>query len=523
MLIIGAGGAVWHLGWGRMPEIWAYVVSGLPSLAVLGTLIGTAGIAIRTVAPILRLAADFLARKEKRANELNAKRRDAAETVKKEREKLDTMLAEQKKATEFAATYSIAAEGRSREGLLRYFISFSPELAEVRKKLGLLATVRRCFETLEQIMREKHAATPGKSTGDGRADGPATAEKLAHVPDVRRIIVYIDDLDRCSEQHVVQVLQAIHLLLAFDLFVVVVAVDARWLHRAVGQVYSGQLAGPDQPAQSASATVADYLEKIFQLPVWMQPIGNPATVERFVRGIDTPEETPPDPVPPNPGQEGVRPGGGTIPAVEAAPDPDLVLGAAQRRATMSEAERKALAAMAPLAGKSPRGLKRLVNTYRLIRVMRGPTGIADLEQGHAGRTALYPYLLFALACEVGLATETAALVAEIAVRRAPQEDVHPLVACLLGNDPLDDAQARLRARLEAEGVRDAVLTSVRAVYVAAAGRDPTETRLSGTGFDAPRAASPPPEPALADRNAAGERFVEAFGEAARFTFRPRSR
>ena len=61
------------------------------------------------------------------------------------------------------------------------------------------------------------------------------------------------------------------------------------------------------------------------------------------------------------------------------------------------------------------------------------------------------------------------------------------------------------------------------IYVAAAGRDPTETRLSGTGFDSPGAASPPPEPALADRNAAGERFVEAFGEAARFTFRPRSR
>ena len=243
VLSIGAAGAVWHLGWGKFPEIWTYVVSGLPSLAVLGTLVGAAAVSIRTVAPILRLATDFLARKERRAAELNTKRREAAETVKAEREKLDSMVAEQKKAMEFAATYSVAAEGRSREGLLRYFIAFSPELAEVRKKLGLLATVRRCFETLEQIMREKkRAATPA----EGRANNATadTAVELSHVPDVHRIIVYIDDLDRCSEQHVVQVLQAIHLLLAFDLFVVVVAVDARWLHRAVGQVYRGQRPGP---------------------------------------------------------------------------------------------------------------------------------------------------------------------------------------------------------------------------------------------------------------------------------------
>jgi hypothetical protein len=527
VLIIGAGGAVWYLGWGRIPEIWAYVISGLPSLAVLGTLIGVAGVALRTVAPILRLAADFLARKEKRAAELNTKRREAAETVKTQREKLDAMLAEQKKATEFAATYSVAAEGRSREGLLRYFIAFSPELVEVRKKLGLLATVRRCFETLEQIMREKHAATAvnGKPGENKAADKPSegTAVELAHVPDVRRIIVYIDDLDRCSEQHVVQVLEAIHLLLAFDLFVVVVAVDARWLHRAVGKIYRGQLAEPDQRAQSASATVADYLEKIFQLPIWMQPIGNPATVERFVRGIDKPEEKPADAAQRSADGQRDRRGGGTVRPVDAKPDPALLQTAAQRRATMSDLERRALAAMALLAGKSPRGLKRLVNTYRLIRVMRGPTGIADLEQGGAGKTPLYPWLLFALACEVGLTTETAALVAEIAARSAPNEDFHPLVGSLFGEEGLDDAQIRLRKHLDLEGTRDAVLTAVRAVYLAAAGRDPSEPRVTGAGSDSTEAAPARADPAFGKRDAANERFAEAFAEAARFTFRPRSR
>jgi hypothetical protein len=59
---------------------------------------------------------------------------------------------------------------------------------------------------------------------------------------------------------------------------------------------------------------------------------------------------------------------------------------------------------------------------------------------------------------------------------APHEDFHPLVASLFTDEDLDDegldgAQARLRERVDAEGARDAVLTAVRAVYLAAAGRD----------------------------------------------------
>jgi hypothetical protein len=320
----------------------------------------------------------------------------------------------------------------------------------------------------------------------------------------------------------VQVLQAIHLLLAFDLFVVVVAVDARWLHRAVRQVYRGQLDESDQPTQSA--TVADYLEKIFQLPIWMQPVGDPATVERFVRGLDKPENDTPDLARRNAHTGRDRNTSGTLTPVDAKPDPALHQAAARRRASMSEQERKTLSAMGLLAGKSPRGLKRLVNTYRLIRVMRGPTGIADLEEGSPGKAPLYPYLLFALAGEVGLTTETAALFAEIAIRSAPNEHFHPLLDCLVEDKDLDDAQAQLRKRLDAEGARGAVLTALRAVYVAAAGRDPSERRQTDGSLGGVGDASPPQsDPIFANRNAAGERFAEAFMEAARYTFRPRSR
>lgn len=56
-----------------------------------------------------------------------------------------------------------------------------------------------------------------------------------------RILLYIDDLDRCPPKKVVEVLQAIHLLLGFPLFVVLVAVDERWVSRALASEYPGLL------------------------------------------------------------------------------------------------------------------------------------------------------------------------------------------------------------------------------------------------------------------------------------------
>ena len=64
----------------------------------------------------------------------------------------------------------------------------------------MITTIRRDFEKLEELL------------GDWRTDG----EKA-----VDRIILDIDDLDRCPPECVVNVLQAI------KLFIVVVGVDAR--------------------------------------------------------------------------------------------------------------------------------------------------------------------------------------------------------------------------------------------------------------------------------------------------------
>jgi hypothetical protein len=54
---------------------------------------------------------------------------------------------------------------------------------------------------------------------------------------IDRVVLYIDDLDRCPPAKVLEVLEAVHLLLALELFVVVVGVDPRWLRNSLRHQY----------------------------------------------------------------------------------------------------------------------------------------------------------------------------------------------------------------------------------------------------------------------------------------------
>jgi hypothetical protein len=61
---------------------------------------------------------------------------------------------------------------------------------------------------------------------------------------------------------VVEVLEAVHLRLAYRLFVVVIAVDSRWLQQSLRAHHRDLLAGE----RGGAATPLDHLEKIVQLP-----------------------------------------------------------------------------------------------------------------------------------------------------------------------------------------------------------------------------------------------------------------
>ena len=124
---------------------------------------------------------------------------------------------------------------------------------DYRAELGLMSRLRKDFEQLTQLV----GAQP-ESLAAGNAPTPlreAAKGLISATDDIERIVLYIDDLDRCSHDQVVKVLQAVHLLLAFRLFVVVVGVDSRWLEASLKAHYATLLEEP-----------ADYLEKIIQVP-----------------------------------------------------------------------------------------------------------------------------------------------------------------------------------------------------------------------------------------------------------------
>lgn len=67
--------------------------------------------------------------------------------------------------------------------------------------LGVIASAHDDFAELSRLLKR----------------APAEDDEKNPVAAVDRIVLYIDDLDRCPEDKVVDVLQAVHLLLAFPL------------------------------------------------------------------------------------------------------------------------------------------------------------------------------------------------------------------------------------------------------------------------------------------------------------------
>ena len=237
-------------------------------------------------------------------------------------------------------------------------------------KLGLISTIRKDFEHLVELLQ------------DWRGDA---AEGLPPRP-IDRIVLYIDDLDRCSPQQVVDVLQAVHLLLALDLFVVVVGVDPRWLRQSLHHQYRGMLNEGTSPPSADQAlwnvTPNDYLEKIFNIPFVLP--GIPAGgLGRMLRGLAAPgyeavppraalaQETPAQPVA----------GADTeIPAVEPAAtalsaEPGSELAASHAAEVsdpprpLTEPELILLSGLESFVA-TPREAKRMFNLYRMLRSTR---------------------------------------------------------------------------------------------------------------------------------------------------------
>jgi KAP family P-loop domain/Common central domain of tyrosinase len=182
-----------------------------------------------------------------------------------------------------------------------------------------------------------------------------------------RVLVMIDDLDRCEPTKAVEVLQAINLLLDFPIFIVCLGIDARIITAAVEGHYE-QLLG------QAGASGYEYLDKIVQIPFRIPRASEPE-IERFIES-QMPVTTKLDGDMPSARLDAST--ASREPSADAAvPEPAPSVPEADRRETAAsldasmfdEAEVAAFQKLSPYMRRNPRHVKRLVNVYRLVRTL----------------------------------------------------------------------------------------------------------------------------------------------------------
>lgn len=158
----------------------------------------------------------------------------------------------------------------------------SERRGDYREHLGLTSRIHDDFIRMSDLLRRERNGPGASAAGSDSPD---------ELPRIDRIVLYIDDLDRCPPRRVLEVLEAVHLILAVPLFVVVVAVDPRWLLQSLRLHYAEMLAKdtdqsdhPTQEIDSWGASPIDYLEKIIQVPFALRPMSE-ESVSSLVHGL----------------------------------------------------------------------------------------------------------------------------------------------------------------------------------------------------------------------------------------------
>lgn len=208
------------------------------------------------------------------------------------------------------------------------------------------------------LMRQVHLDLRDLSDGITVTDRDDERKRALFPRGPTRVVLFIDDLDRCPPARVVEVFEAVQLLLATPLFVVVIALDISYVARALEKVYAGVLHRWGEPSG------LDYIEKIIQIPYRMRRRGADE-IDRFLRA-HLPVAATVDTSPGAPGA--VVPHPTPVATTEAA---GAVASGVDVRLAMefTEGEIAVVGACAALVGLTPRSVKRLINVSKIIRLV----------------------------------------------------------------------------------------------------------------------------------------------------------
>jgi hypothetical protein len=384
--------------------VWVAAVAGL--LAAFAPVYRHA---MRAVRWIEEVSARF---EQKRAAEVH----EAELAAQRERARLDER---EREAQARVDVLELEVEELRTGRRLHRFIMERHTSGEYREQLGIVNRIRNDFEQLSNLLSAPADTGAPRSRSD--------EAELKPLPRIDRIVLYIDDLDRCPEERVVEVLQAVHLLLAFPLFVVVVGVDSRWLllslqdHYAVLRSPSGSAPEHRHSAgeEEWSTTPQNYLEKIFQIPFTLRPM-EPVGFENLVHSLlpltdptaggvpDTRDEDEEDDFTGEEEEPTVASGGGAAPLLQepVVPPPPNPQGL-----TVEAHERQFILALQPLLA-SPRALKRFTNIYRFLRVQQRGDDLRRFR-GTPDEPGEFQVVALLLASLIGYPTDAAILLRRV--------------------------------------------------------------------------------------------------------------
>ena len=181
-----------------------------------------------------------------------------------------------------------------------------------------------------------------------------------------RVVVFVDDLDRCSDESIMETLQAINLVLGASDFFVVLAIDPDMIHRAIARQR-----GISDDDEAAEVFAENYLRKIIQLPLVL-PGRSAEQRFGFVSQLFSPRRS---------ATTGARRRTTSRPPSRAPDDdgtPPFSFDPRHRRPPRvqilrevqdTKEELEALHASRDLLNDNPRELKRLVNVHRLVKIL----------------------------------------------------------------------------------------------------------------------------------------------------------
>lgn len=142
------------------------------------------------------------------------------------------------------------------------------QLAEPKEKSGTEITV--AAEDDDPWLKPEHATVPAQI----QAFRDELQELIKRV-EVERLVVLVDDLDRCLPGAVIDILEAVKLFLFVPGTVFIIATDEAMIEYAVRRHY------PDLPVSQADYT-KHYLEKLIQIPIRI-PSLNQLQTQNYIR------------------------------------------------------------------------------------------------------------------------------------------------------------------------------------------------------------------------------------------------